>query len=122
MPFDPELELGLELANLNSTPNGNGFGAAMSSLLWNRLWNGDEDVATPSMRGAGVRCAQPDPDPDPPNPDPAPNGNRFGAAMSSSPWDRIRNGDEDVATPFHSGVLVVKPRNHGSVKLNVDTP
>jgi hypothetical protein len=29
--------------------------------------------------------------------------NRFGAAMSSSPWEWLRNGDEDVATPFHAG-------------------
>jgi hypothetical protein len=26
-------------------------------------------------------------------------GHDFGAAMSSSPWDRLWNGDEDVATP-----------------------
>jgi hypothetical protein len=28
-------------------------------------------------------------------------------AMSSSPWERLRNGDEDVATPFH-GVAVLR--------------
>jgi hypothetical protein len=26
----------------------------MSSLPWERLWNGDEDVATPSMSGAAM--------------------------------------------------------------------
>jgi hypothetical protein len=30
-------------------------------------------------------------------------GNRFGAAMSSSPRNRLGNGDEDVATPVHAG-------------------
>ena len=30
------------------------------------------------------------------------NGN--GAAMSSSPWEWLWNGDEDVDTPFHVGV------------------
>ncbi len=29
------------------------------------------------------------------------NGN--GVAMSSSPWEQAREGDEDVATPFHAG-------------------
>jgi hypothetical protein len=32
---------------LDTASNGNGFGAAMSSLLWERLRNGDEDVASP---------------------------------------------------------------------------
>jgi hypothetical protein len=36
-----------------------------------------------------------------PTPLPPPFGNGFGAAMSSAPWARLRNGDEDVATPFH---------------------
>jgi hypothetical protein len=25
--------------------------------------------------------------------------------MSSSPWEWLRNGDEDVATPFHLAVV-----------------
>jgi hypothetical protein len=29
----------------------------------------------------------------------------FGAAMSSSPRERLWNGDEDVATPFHAGAV-----------------
>ncbi len=28
-----------------------------------------------------------------------------GAAMSSSPWEWLWNGDEDVATPFHAGAV-----------------
>jgi hypothetical protein len=35
--------------------------------------------------------------------DTAPRWNGFGAAMSSSPWEWVWNGDEDVATPFHAG-------------------
>jgi hypothetical protein len=35
--------------------------------------------------------------------DTSPRWNGFGAAMSSSPWERVWNGDEDVATPFHAG-------------------
>jgi hypothetical protein len=27
-------------------------------------------------------------------------GNGYGAAMSSAPWEGLRNGDEDVASPF----------------------
>jgi hypothetical protein len=32
-----------------------------------------------------------------------PWGNGFGVAMSSSPWERLWNGDEDVASPFRVG-------------------
>jgi hypothetical protein len=38
------------------------------------------------------------------HPDTASKGNGFGAAMSSSPWEQLGNGDEDVASPFHAGV------------------
>ena len=37
-------------------------------------------------------------------------GMAFGAAMSSSPWERFWNGDEDVATPFHAGPSHDVPR------------
>jgi hypothetical protein len=30
----------------------------------------------------------------------------FGAAMSSSPWEWLWNGDEDVATPLHAGAVL----------------
>jgi len=47
--------------------------------------------------------ADPDPDPDPDaelaNLNSTPNGNGFGAAMSSSPWKILRNGNGDLATP-----------------------
>jgi hypothetical protein len=33
----------------------------------------------------------------------APHWNDFGAVMSSSPADRLWNGDEAVATRFHAG-------------------
>ena len=35
--------------------------------------------------------------------DTAPFWNGFGAAMSSSPWEGLWNGGEDVATPLHAG-------------------
>ncbi len=35
--------------------------------------------------------------------DPAPFGNGFGAAMPSSSWEWLWNGDEDFATPIHAG-------------------
>jgi hypothetical protein len=35
--------------------------------------------------------------------DTAPFCKGFGAAMSSSPWEWLWNGDEDVATPFLAG-------------------
>jgi hypothetical protein len=35
--------------------------------------------------------------------DTAPFWKGFGASMSSSPWEWLWNGDEDVATPFHAG-------------------
>ena len=43
-----------------------------------------------------------DPDPELAHLDAAPKGNGFGEAMSSSPRERLRNGDVDVATPFHA--------------------
>ncbi len=30
----------------------------------------------------------------------------FGVAMSSSPWEWLWNGDEDVATPLHAGAVL----------------
>jgi hypothetical protein len=38
--------------------------------------------------------------------------------MSSSPWEWLWNGDEDVATPFHAGA--VSQRSHG-VGAHLDT-
>jgi ferredoxin len=35
--------------------------------------------------------------------DAAPIWKGFGAAMCSSPWEWLWNGDEDVATPLHAG-------------------
>ncbi len=37
--------------------------------------------------------------------DTAPFWKGFGAAMSSSPWEWLWNGDEDVASPFHAGAV-----------------
>jgi hypothetical protein len=42
---------------------------------------------------------------DPAHLDTAPIWKGFGAAMSSSPWEWLWNGDEDVATPFHAGAV-----------------
>jgi hypothetical protein len=39
------------------------------------------------------------------HPDNAPFWKGFGVAMSSSPWEWLWNGDEDVATPFLAGVV-----------------
>jgi hypothetical protein len=48
--------------------------------------------------------------------DTAPRGNGIGAAMSSSPWERVWNGDEDVATPFHAGGSIQRlPHGWGGV-------
>jgi hypothetical protein len=104
-----------------------GLGAAMSSSPWGWLWNGDEDVATPFHAGAVSRGAHLKAGcPHPAQPlfpaawghaayrgsfqSPVPRGTAplwkgFGAAMSSSPWGWLRNGDEDVATPFHAGAV-----------------
>jgi hypothetical protein len=35
----------------------------------------------------------------------APFRKGFGAAMSSSPWEWLGNGDEDVASPLHAGAV-----------------
>ncbi len=43
-------------AHLDTGPLWKGFGAAMSSSPWERLWNGDEDVATPFPAAAVSRC------------------------------------------------------------------
>ena len=40
---------------------------------------------------------------DPAHLDTAPFWKGFGAAVFSSPWEWLWNGDEDVATPFHWG-------------------
>jgi hypothetical protein len=55
--FELELDPDPELDHLDTTPFWKGFGAAMSSSPWEWLWNGDEDVATPSHKGAGARSA-----------------------------------------------------------------
>ena len=44
--------------HLDTAPIWKGFGAAMSSSPWERLWKGDEDVATPFLAGAVSRCAR----------------------------------------------------------------
>jgi hypothetical protein len=41
--------------------------------------------------------------------DPAPFWKGFGAAMSSSPWEWLWIGDEDVATPLHGGSVKMRP-------------
>ena len=46
--------------------------------------------------------------------DTAPFGNGFGAATSSSPWERLWKGDEDVAAPFQK-------REHGFIAIFMDT-
>ncbi len=77
----------------------NGLGVAMSSSLLEKLWNGDEDVATPSFalgRALGRRrgCRHPV----------LRVGKGFGTATGMSPprpshREGIWNGDGDVATP-----------------------
>ncbi len=84
-----------------------------SKTKWSLLF--DLDLEPELELGLGLELgldADPDPDADAElaNLNSIPNGNRFGAAMSSSPWKILRNGDGDLATPFHPG----KGRwNHG---------
>ena len=42
---------------LDTFPSRKCFGAAMSASPWERLWNGDEDVAFPFLAGAVSSCA-----------------------------------------------------------------
>jgi hypothetical protein len=45
-------------AHLDTAPFWKGFGAAMSSSPWEWLWNGDEDVASPFLRGPDAAPAR----------------------------------------------------------------
>ena len=40
----------------------------------------------------------------------------FEAAMSYSPWERVRNGDEDVTTPFNAGTVSRCFRNRATLR------
>jgi hypothetical protein len=66
----------------------------MFSSRWEKLGNGDEDVATPFHAGAESRCAL------------APG------TMASTLWKGFWNGDEDVDAPVKGGL------NHGVRKMD----
>jgi hypothetical protein len=77
---------------LTLPPSGRVFGAAMSSSPWEKLGNGDEDVATPFNAGAESRCAH------------APG------TMASTLWKGFWNGDEDIAAPVREWLKHGVPR------------
>ena len=52
--------------------------------------------------------------------DTAPVEKGNGVAMSSSPCERLWNGDEDVATPFHAGAVSRCDPRQALVKVRVD--
>jgi hypothetical protein len=39
-----------------------------------------------------------------------PIGNRIGASMSASTWERLWNGGDDVATRLHAGAVSTRAR------------
>jgi choline dehydrogenase-like flavoprotein len=63
--------------------------AAVKQLAWPQAPHPRRPETSP--QGAVCRCP--------------PFGNGTGAAMSSSPFERLWNGDEDVAIPFHTGAV-----------------